>query len=221
MKIIRRKRYIFGLLFFFLFLTGVKITVFDNIDALFAIEAGLDNPSAGYFLVQERIYRLSNRENVTKKILQYLEEDQNKHLHDLYIKTLGVVGEQDVFMHLLRSYSKYQGKKEYSTNVWHIINAMGMIGNPGFTPLLKRLLENYSQHRVQVSRYLLARSLYLITGNQYKYINSEGRETKITLTDELINARKVIVDSENRKRTFEEMLTLDKLFRPPDDWSAR
>ena len=59
-------------------------------------------------------------------------------------------------------------------------------------------------------------ALYLLTGeNNYEFINSMGRKQNLLLTKGLIDARKVIVSSKNRKRTAQEMVTTDKIFRPP------
>ena len=49
-----------------------KIMILDNEDVLFSIAAGLDVPSKSYYLVIERIYRISENENIGDKILSYL-----------------------------------------------------------------------------------------------------------------------------------------------------
>ena len=216
MKTIKKKRYILGILALVLFLLGLKIAVLDNPNVLFAIAEGLDQPSKRYYAVQERIYSIAERKNISKEILQHLEDDKNKHLHNLYIKTLGVIGEYYSATYLIKAYARYQDDEKHALTVWYIISCMGMLGNNDAVPLLETLLKNYDKHKMQVTRYSLARSLYLITGEQYNYVNDSGEKTKLCLTNELKSVRKVIVNSKGRKRTCEEMITLDKLYRPPE-----
>jgi hypothetical protein len=129
---------------------------------------------------------------------------------------LGIIGEYYSAVYLIKAYSEYQNKDQSAVTVWYIINSMGLIGNHDAVKLLETLLKNYDKHGMQVSRYSLARSLYFLTGKRYDYINSSGEITKIHLTKELKNARKVIEESAGRKRTYDEMIILDKLYRPPE-----
>ena len=215
MNAIKRKRYVIGLLAVVILSIGLKFVFFDNLHILFLMAEGLDQPSRLYYVVQERIYKLDETKNIGKVILQNLEEDKNKHLHNLYIKTLGVVGEYYSASYLLKAYVSYQNDEQHANTVWYIINSIGMLGNKDVVPILETLLKNYDRHKMQVTRYSLVRSLYLITGERYDYINAAGEKTKIVLTNELKSARQVIVNSKGRKRTYEEIIILDKLYRPP------
>lgn len=193
-----------------------KFAVLDNTNVLFSLAAGLDEPSTLYYLVTERIYRLSERKDLAKKLLKYLEEDKNPHLHDHYIKTLAIIGEDSAAAtaYLLKTYVKYQDNAEHLGIVYDVIDSMGFIGNRMTVSVLERLLSNYDRHRIVVPRYVIARALYLTTGKAYAYIDDKGKETKLYLTDELQKARMVIVASKGRHRTFEEMIVLDNLNRP-------
>jgi hypothetical protein len=92
---------------------------------------------------------------------------------------------------------------------------MGQIGDEDFVPFLETLVRDYDKLRVQATKYSILRSLYLITGNRYSYFNSSGRKSELEVTEELIDARRVIMNSKGRKRSIQEMLVLEKLYRPP------
>jgi len=193
-----------------------KIMILDNEDGLFSIAAGLDVPSKSYYFVIERIYKISETKNIGDKILGYLEGDKNKHLHNLYVKTLGIIGEYYSSTFLLKAYSKYQHDMNHRSTLSQIINSMGLIGNEDLVPLLETLLKDHDKLDVQVTKYSIARALYFITGKSYSYTNQSGERTQLHVTDELAKARRVIVNSKKRRRTLDEILTLDKLYRPPE-----
>ena len=216
MKKINKKIIVFVLITLFIFTLGVKVFIFDNLNVLFLIAEGFDQPSAWFYVAQERIYKTAERKDIGKDILKYLEDDKNTHLHNLYIKTLGIIGEYYSATYLIKAYAKYQNKERYAVTIVYIIASMGMLGNNDVVPLLETLLKNYDKHKMLVTRYSLARSLYLITGKRYNYVNSSGENTKLHLTNELKNARKVIEKSKGHRRTYDEMIVLDKLYRPPE-----
>lgn len=200
-----------------LFSIGIffKIAILDNVNLLFTVAAGLDKPSKLYYFATERIYKISGKKKIGEKILQDLKANKNKHLNDLYIHTLGIIGEYYSATYLLKTYVKYQNDKNHVIIVNSIIDSMGKIGNEDLVPLLERLLSNYDNHRMQVTRYAIARALYLITGNAYSYSDSSGEKTNFNITNELKDARSVVKRSKGRIRTFSEMLTLDKVYRAP------
>ena len=101
------------------------------------------------------------------------------------------------------------------STVSRIIDAMGQIGNEDFVPFLEALIRNYDKLKVETTKYSIARSLYLITGKKYQYVNKSGVKTEIQVTNELIEARNVIIQSKERHRSLQEMLVVEKLYRPP------
>jgi hypothetical protein len=216
MKKKNKKIIAFVLITLSIFTIGFKVFIFDNLNALFLIAEGFDQPSIWFYVAQERIYKIAERKDIGNVILKYLEDDKNRHLHNLYIKTLGIIGEYYSAAYLIKAYAKYQNKERYAVTVGYIIASMGMLGNNDVVQLLDTLLKNYDKHKMQVTRYSLARSLYLLTGKRYDYVNSSGENTKIHLTNELKNARKVIEESKGHRRTYDEMIVLDKLYRPPE-----
>lgn len=182
--------------------------IFKNENALFLIAAGLDKPSKLYNIVIERIYSLSQSQNLDEEIRKHLEQNKNDHLYNLYIHVLGIIGDRSSAGIFIKLYSRYQHDLNHRSTVNRLIDAMGLIDNNDLVPFLETLLRDYDQLRVQTTKYSIARSLYLITGNKSSYVR---------ITRELSEARNVILNSKGRKRTLQEMLLLDKLYRPPEE----
>lgn len=195
------------------------ITILNNVSVLFEIADGSDKPSAIYYCAIEKIYRLSEKKNIEEKILENIAEDKKKHLHDLYVQVLGILGKPNATIFLIKGYADYQNDKNRRSSLYYIIDSLGAIGNIEAVPFLEKLLSNYNKLDVQVTKYSIVRSLYLLTGKTYNYVDSYGKEATMHVTSGLINARKVIEDSKGRSRTFDEMMEIDRLYRPPE-WKA-
>lgn len=191
-------------------------SILQSSKILFHIAAGLDEPSYLYYIVSEKIYKNSANKDTARKILLMIEKGENKHLHDLYIRTVGIIGEDSAFANhlLIDTYSKYQNDTESKGLIYQIIDSMGFVGNKDTVLILERLLKNYHGYRMIIPRYPVVRALYLTTGKNYNYINEAGEKTKLYLTDELKQSRKVIENSKGRYRTVDEMIILDNLNRP-------
>ena len=200
-----------------LFFAGLILifSILKNVNALFLIAEGLDRPSKAYYILIERIYRLSAKKKVRDKIFGYIESNKNAHLHDLYIQVLGITGSDIPPGSLIKLYSLCQHEMNRRSTVYRIIDAMGLLGNEDFVPFLETLLRDYDKLKVQATKYAIVRSLYLITGNRYAYINDLGQKSKLKITDELIKARNVVANTKDRSRNIQEMLVLDKIYRPP------
>jgi len=190
-----------------------------NTSFLLSMASSLDKPSKSYYWLMERVYKICEKEDCAPEILRDIKKGANDHALSQYIHTLGIIGEKDAVNYLLMLYSKCQNKADRKSILYSIINSLGVIGDKAAVPILDRLLTDYENYQVQVTKYSVARALYLITDQRYTYMDSSGKATKLYLTDELINAQKLIEDSRGRHRTFEEMLILDKIYRPPD-WKA-
>lgn len=150
------------------------------------------------------------------KLLANIKTGENGHLQNIYIHTLGIIGEKNATTYLIMQYSNLQDRADKKSTLYSIIDSLGLIGNEEAIPVLERLLENYDKYKIQVTKYSIVRALYLLTGKQYNYNDSSSEKKSITLTKKLENARKVIESTKDRKRTFNEMLILDKAFRHPD-----
>jgi len=213
----QRKKKIIFIFTTSLFFAGLIfiISTLNNVSALFLITEGLDRPSKSYYFFIERIYRLSAKNKVGDKIWGYIDNNKNAHLHNLYFQVLGITGAEIPTGSLIKLYSLYQHDMNRRSTVSKIIDAMGLLGNEDFVPFLEILLTDYDKLQVQATKYAILRSLYLITGKRYAYINDLGQRSKLRVTDELIEARNVIEKTTGRSRNIQEMLILDKLYRPP------
>ena len=196
---------------------GFKFTVLDNPDFLCKVAEGFDEPSKPFYLVIERIYKLSEKKKFEERLIKYLNSDENRYLHDIYIRILGVIGKKISLHDLEKIYIKNQHNKKYKATLFYVIRSMGLIGTEEIVPFLETLLDKYGELQVQVSGSNIASALFLITGNDgYIFTDSQGEQQKLYLTEALIEARRVIKASRGRDRTFNEMLVLDRLYRPPD-----
>jgi hypothetical protein len=200
---------------FLSFCLAGKVFILNNTDFLFTIAEGLGQPSKAYYIVIERIYELAAKNKLEDQIGKHLHDSKNENLNSLYISTLGVIGNPNWTGAILNSYVKYQNDPSNIVMVSKVIDCIGILGSENVVPILENLIENYDRLQVKATKYSIVRALYLSTGKRYEYINNSGVRTKIKLTGELEKARQVVLESKNRKRTFKEMVLLDKVFRPP------
>ena len=189
---------------------GVKKTTYDNEDFLISMAEGFDVPSKPYYFLIERIYKIAASRDIATEITQNLQSGRKEHLHNLYLRILGVIGKPPSPDILLEQYARYENDPAGVARLRHLIETMGLSGDTEYIAFLKSLLDRTDQKNSD-TRYLIARSLYLITGEKYR-----ANEEELHISPELAEARKVIVASQNRKRTFREMVVLDRIFRPPD-----
>jgi hypothetical protein len=194
---------------------GLKIAIYDNINFLFATAAGLNRPSVLYSLIQNRIYKLVAEKGKGASIYNSFKSGKNNHLEQDYIKVLGIIGGYLSIDDLTEVYYKQKDNEKSIILTWYVISSMGMTGDVGYVPLLESLLSNYDDKKMQVSRYLIARSLYMITGKRINYINSTGEKVELAITDELKSIRKLIQHSKGKKRSYKEMLALERFYLPP------
>lgn len=212
-KLLKNKLAVFvGVLIFSLLLTGGYIL--NSSRVLFAIANGFDQPSKGYYFSTERIYKILSKSKCDE-IVNFVSEGKNEYLHDLYIHSLGVTGCVDSSAYLLDLYVTVQHDRNKKSTCNNIVNSMGLSGNSDYVSFLEVLLKDHEKLSVQPSRYSIARALYLLTGKQYQLVSAMQSREELIVTEELAQARGVIESSQSRERTFEEMVTLDKLFRPP------
>lgn len=197
-----------------LLFAGAKIFVYDNPKALYIIAEGLDEPSSSFYWVVERIYYLSKNKSEIDRILNELESGKNEYLHGLYIRTIGIVGENSDLANfvLVKIYSMNQDDHNKSSVVSATIDSMGFIANEITISILRRLVENFENHHMIIAKYPIARALYLSTGD-IRMVREESSMDFIA-TEELEIIRKVLVRSKGRYRTNEEILVLANLNRP-------
>lgn len=190
-----------------------KMAIFDNVDFLFILAGGSNQPSSLFNFAIERIYKLSEKKDIGKKLIKELKEHGDFFsLQDLYVRTLGVIGEEDAFPCLMEIYIRNQDKKVAVLDT--VILSLGLLGKEDAVPILERIL-NREDGWFALLNFPIAQSLYLLTGKKYTFINSRGESQELFVTPELLQAREVIVATKGKKRKYKDMLILDKLFRPP------
>lgn len=211
---LKKKKILIPFIIVLAIVLGAKVFIYDNPKALYVIAEGLDEPSSSYYFVVERIYELSQNKSEIKRILGELESGKNEYLHDLYVRTIGLVGENsDLANHILiKIYSKYQDSDQKKSIIFSVIDSMGFIGNKSTILVLDRLVDNYERHRMVVAKYPVARALYLSTGDIH--LVREKSSLDFIETNELKMARDVLTRSSGRYRTLDEMLILANMNRP-------
>ncbi len=193
----------------------IKKATWDNTDFLCLIAEGFDEPSMPFYILIDRVYKLSEKNGNQENLERFLSEDEYQNLLNLYIRIAGVKGNRDIIKSLFDIFSEFNDLKQRST-VYYIVASFGNLGYSEAVPFLENLLSNDDNLKTPISGSTISSSLFLITGKNYEFANSSGSRQKLILTEHLINARNVIISSKGRKRTYEEMVTLDNLFRPPD-----
>ena len=191
-----------------------KIFVLDDPDILCMIAEGFDDPSTPYYLTIDRLYKLAESKKFTDKFLNYLKSDKNEYLHDHYIRAIGVVGNINGSDVLVDLYGKYQHELRHEASINTIIASIGLIGDPKSARFLEDLLKNPDDPLVKLFYGTIVRSIYLITGrSDYEIPYGLNKKSKLVFIMELVKARKIILESRGRKRTYDEMISLDKIFR--------
>jgi hypothetical protein len=179
---------------------------------------GLDGSSPAFDYILENIYKKAEEEDLGKSFLNSLDKNKNQNYGLIYIRILGVIGEKEAVDSLIRLFKRYQKNEIYEITFSYLVDGLGLIGDKSAVYFLEDLLKKKEKENIKVPGSTIACALYLITGNSdYSFVNSFGREQKLILTKEIDEARKIIVKSHGRRRTYKEMKELDKLFRGPSD----
>lgn len=200
---------------FVIILAGfVKIGFLDNPELLCVVAEGFDEPSFCFYLTLNRIYALAEKDNFSKKLIQHLSTGNNANLHDIYIRVLGVIGEETALHELFRTYQRHQSDAAHKAIVYYTVTSIGMIGSEEMVPFLETLLEKPKELKIQVDELTIANALYLTTGIEETRVAEFFNGKKHKLSPEQIAARRVIASSKGRKRSYDEMLVLDKIYRP-------
>lgn len=209
------KRKVFLLIIFIFFLSsflGISYILNDTNKMLYLLE-NIDKPSTLHSILSNRLYYLSDKVNLGDIILGSLDKAK-KHLTDVEIHVLGIIGEEKAFDYLLNECEGQSLDSELSSKMYYVVLSMGMIGDKRFTSILEKMLQSPGYASYGVSKFSIARALYLITGYRFVYVGESGEKIKLYLTEELANARKIVKASMEQNRTYHDMLTLAKLDLP-------
>ncbi len=174
-----------------------------------------DKPSFIYSTACKLLYRISDDE-IKNFIIGRFKNDSDFKLINSYIKIAGVIGIKDASADMIKLYVKIQDDSKYKNTIYYLVSSMGLNGDRSFEPILKTLLEKYNSHNLQIPQYIIARSLYLLTGDSYLFHSENGATDTVYVTSKLRSMREIIKDSSNRSRTYEEKMALNDLFNKPE-----
>lgn len=199
--------------FFILGVALIKVFVWDNPIRLIQIAENFDEPSAPYYFILNDIYRKSGEKGFGENLIKSIAQNENPCLLKRYARIIGVMGEDGALDALEKACMIYFNNKNYEVTANYIVKSMGLIGRREAIPLLKELLENKEK---VVDESTIASALFMITGDKNTFfINSLGVRQQLIPSESQLQARKTIIGSQERKRTFDEMILLDRLFRRP------
>jgi len=204
------KKILIVFLIVLVFFIVIMLCILNSVDFLCMIAEGSNEPSSLHNFTIERIYKIAEKKDIGEKLIKYIRENENENLHPLCIRILGVIGEEGTLPCLMEIYIKHQEETE-SYKVYKVIKSLGLLGKEEVVPFLERILNR--EDGWILLNHPIAESLYLLTGNQYDFINPQGEKQKLYLYDELRQAREVILATKMRKRNHEDMAILDKLLR--------
>ena len=201
---------------------SVKKATYDNEDFLVHIAEGFDDPSFGYFFIIERIYKIAETKRIEDQFAEKILKNENPHLHGQYLRICGVIGKSNTTDFLSKILDRnYRDRSQWENkNTWSIlyraIDSMGMTGNTEFIPYLEAILNEKEPYHPFISKFQVARSLYLITGEKYKIdSNDDGSKNPVHISSEVEEARIAIKTSKNKRRKLKAMLIIDNFLRAP------
>jgi hypothetical protein len=207
MKIIK-SILLFGVLFI-----GIILVVGNNFAILTNIAHVSDSPSVVENICLHRIYKMQVS-NITPKIVQALNENSPDDMVNLFIRVACVSGVDDATSEVLKIYTKVQSDPNYKSTVYFIITSIGLFNDIKYVPFLEALLSNYEEHSPQVEKYIIARSLFLLTGKKYNIAKEYDNSSEIHISSKLSAIHQTLRETSGRNRTYEEKLLLDSLFQP-------
>jgi len=213
--LIGRKRVIFYSVPIF-FVGLIFVISINSVGFLCLIAGSSDVPSKLHYWAIERILILYDEgEDVGEQILEDLKSNESNEIIEVYIKIVGLIGEKEALGYFNKIFVEVLNNNDPRGLTYPLVNSFGLMGNDEIVSFLEYLLENYRKYNIKATKYSIARSLFLLTGKKYEYVKARGSYGYFEPTSEFVYARDIIISSDDRRRTFEEMVALDKLFRPP------
>lgn len=191
-----------------------KIGILDNINFLCHVAEGFDDPSPAFYFTLGRIYRVAEKRDIGKYLIENIDTGKNQNLHYRYIRVLGVIGENDAITCLAKTYVDHQNQdtSESRSKKYIVIRSLGFIGDEEVVPFLEKILNRQSDKSLN---FVIAQALYLLTGKKYDFVTWQGENQELFVSEELMQARQVILNTRGKKRKLEDMIILDSLLRPP------
>lgn len=180
-----------------------------------------DQPTKAHYLLQNRIYWLAaGDDTVAPRLVSSIKGRTFNRILSTKLRTLAVIGSKGFSYFLREYYRRPDFAHERPSFKKEFYNCVGVNGDPDLIPILEKEYAAYGLGSNSL-KLQLGKSLYLLTGKQYKiggtyYSKLEGKvKPRIyVLYKDLKFFRKVIRESQGRKRTYEEMLILDGAYFP-------
>ena len=132
---------------------------------------------------------------------------EDRHTFSRIISVIGPINSNDYspFTSIMKLYVKHQN----DPLAGDFIRNFGVYGDQRGTKIFEHIIKDPSKYEHQ---FFASEALYLLTGEKVPFINSYKEKQDFFVRDELVAARQIIMESEGRKRTYKEMLALDKLY---------
>jgi hypothetical protein len=143
-------------------------------------------------------------------LLDQLRNGRNPSRRYLCIRILGVIGDKNSLASFIDIYKKHQDEKR-SVLLYSVFESIGLLGENKAVPFLKTALDN--KLKWEALNYPIVESLFFLTGKRYEFINPNGDMQAFYPSEDEIQARNIVLATKGRKRTYKEMILLDKLFR--------
>ncbi len=164
----------------------------------------------------KRIIKVYDRDS--QKVIDLIAKNYNSKNSYFYVDTilLSIFADNRSLELLNNQIEKISNIEETiytDSNVSLLVEAMGISMMTNKVTYLEKLLEelNKTNSKNNLSspiNYMVARSLFFITGEMYEYKSTNKDKTTVRITDDMLSVRDVLVKSAGRKRTDEEMTLL-------------
>ncbi len=200
--------------YFILFVTASLVlggvVAINNIYIVCTLAEGFNVPSRPYYMLFERAAKLTTSKSNSDYLRSSLIEDSHEHLHSIFIYLLGLEGDNSTVKTLSGYYDKQKASGDRAI-INSCLNSMGLLGDRSFILLLESAKNDTANNTYR--DYLVNRSFYLVTGHDY-FLDSSGKK-KFHIEGSFSDLREIVIHSAGRNRTYEEMISLDLLSRPP------
>lgn len=209
-----KKNLIFIIVFIVLFLVVISFLLVRNEAFLMGVLQNKNNSKLNYYAV-ERLLKVASKDSLVDSILADLNEGVHQERTSSYLTLLGIIGDRRALPTVIALYTKCQNQLENmhcKTIQNYSVMSMGLIGDEEYKFFLDVILKNYDNHKTHVDRQDFAIALYLMSGKEYEYRNDDGVTRELKIWERLETARSIIVKSNQRDRTVEEMVSLYKTF---------
>ena len=128
------------------FFIVIMVCILNSVDFLCMIAEGSNEPSSLHNFAIERIYKIAEKKEIGEKLIKNIKKNKKENLHTLYIRILGVIGEEATLPCLMEIYIKHQEETK-SIKVYNVIKSLGLLGKEEVVPFLERILNREEKTR--------------------------------------------------------------------------